>query len=151
MAILEDEACQVYEVLVEKSENQSVALLLDEILQETRTHRELLRHASRMFGEPTSSVGECEKRMGSLFAHSVEFLRSIKNEVLNGMSVAEAAVKLVKFEEDAANEEDLSLVYTNVTGAVTTDIAMKRILGDIAEDEKDHAAILQVVVEILEK
>jgi hypothetical protein len=89
--------------------------------------------------------------MGTLFVHSVEFLRSIKNQVLNGMPVAEAAAKLVKFEEDAASEEDLSLVYANVNAAVTTNVAMKRILADIAEDEESHAEILQLIVEISNK
>jgi rubrerythrin len=151
LAVLEDEACQLYEVLVDKSEDPGVGLLLDKILMETRMHRDLLKHASKITGQSTTSVAECEKRMGTLFVHSVEFLRSIKNQVLNGMPVAEAAAKLVKFEEDAASEEDLSLVYANVNAAVTTNVAMKRILADIAEDEESHAEILELIVEISNK
>ena len=148
LAELEDEACKLYEVLVDKSERPEVSLLFDEILQETRTHRELLRHMSKILGQATPPLSECEKSMGSFFSHSIEFIRSIKDQVLKGMPVVDAATKLVQFEEDAASEEDVTLTYVKPQGAVTTNTVIKRILTDIAEDEKDHAEILRLAVEI---
>ena len=148
LAVLEDEACKLYEVLVDKSERAEVSLLFDEILQETRTHRELLRHMSKILGQATPPLSECEKSMGSFFSHSVEFIRSIKDQVLKGMPVVDAATKLVKFEEDAASEEDVTLTYVKPQAAGTTNTAIKRILTDIANDEKSHAEILRLIVEI---
>ena len=151
LALLEDEACQLYEFIMTKSENAGASLLLDEILLESRTHRELFRYAGKIVGNTTSSVSECMKHMGPLFVHSVELMRTIKNQVSNGMPVIEAVEKLVKFEEDAANEEDLTMLYANLTSATTLDTAMKRILEGIAQDEKHHAENLRLIVEILRK
>jgi len=149
LAALEDEACKLYEVLVDKSERPEICLLFDEILQETRTHRELLTHASKILGQATiPPLIECEKNMGSLFSHSIDNIRSIKDQVLKGMSVVDAAAKLVKFEEEAASEEDATLTYINPQAAVTTNTAIKRILTDTAKDEKSHAEILRLAVEI---
>ena len=87
--------------------------------------------------------------MGSLFSHSIDYIRSIKDQVLKGMSLVDAATKLVKFKEgSAASEEDATLTYVNPQAAMTTNTAIKRILTDIAEDEKSHAEILRLVVEI---
>jgi rubrerythrin len=151
LALLEDEACQLYEFMVAKSENAGASLLLDEILQESRAHRELFKHAGKIVGNTVSSMADCMKQMGPLFVHSVEFIRTIKNQVSNGMPIIEAVERLVRFEEDAANEEDLTKLYADLTSATTLDTAMKQILEGIAEDEKHHADNLRLILEILRK
>jgi len=148
LALLEDEACQLYEVMVAKSEDPAVSLLLDVILQESRTHRELFRHASSICEHTSSSLADCSKQMGTLFVHSVEFIRSIRIQVSDGMPIDEAAGKLVKFEEDVANEEDVTLLYASLTSIATLDIVMKRILGGIAQDERHHAELLRLILDL---
>jgi len=149
---LEDEASQLYEIMVNKSENPQVSLLLDKILQETRTHRELMKHISKITRQPTNPpVAECERKMGTLFANSIELIRSIKNQVLNGMPIAVAAAKLMKFEEEAASEEDLTQLYVNVKAAVNIETSIKHILAGIAEDERNHVTALKLVVEMSDK
>ena len=149
LALLEDEACQLYEFMMTKSESAGASLLLNEISQESRTHRELFRQAGNIVGNTVSSMSDCMKQMEPLFVHSVEFIRTVKNQVSNGMPFVEAVEKLVKFEEDAANEEDLTSLYAELTSATTLDIAMKRILEGIAQDEKRHAENLRLILEIL--
>ena len=149
LAILEDEASKLYEVLVTKSEHPEVSLLFDEILQETKTHRELLTHASKILGQPSiPSLVECEKTMGKLFSPSIQLIRHVKDQVLNGLPVVEAASMLMKFEEEAAGEEGTTLTYINPHVAMTTNNVIKRVLAHIAEDEKRHADILKLIVEI---
>ena len=137
--------------MVAKSESPGAALLLDEVLQESRTHRELFKHASKVLGHSASSVADCGKQMGGLFLNSVELIRNIKTQVLHGMPIVEAVEKLVKFEEDAASEEDVTLLYANVASVATLDMAMKRVLEGIAQDEKHHAENLRLIVKMLKK
>lgn len=48
----------------------------------------------------------------------------------------------------SGSEEDVTLTYVKPQAAMTTNTAIKRILTDIAHDEKDHAEILRLVVEL---
>ena len=100
LAFLEDETCKLYEVMVEKAEELQTSLLLDLILQETRKHRELLNHLSKVFehGPLAPTDAGCERQLGQLFTQALAIVRSVKDEVLKGTPVAEAAGKLVDFE-----------------------------------------------------
>lgn len=71
LALFEDEAYRLYELLREKAEDEQVKLLLDLISQETRMHRELLRHLSHYSGnETTPSLTDCGKELGELFTQA---------------------------------------------------------------------------------
>ena len=148
---LEDGACQLHEVMVETAEDTQTSLLLDVRLRETRKHRELLRHLTRIFGQslPQSSI-ECEGQMGQLFMQALALLRSIKDDVLRGKPIADVAGELVAFEK-VTSEECLTELYSRVATISHTNRAEKKILEGIAEDERGHVKILQPVVETSRK
>jgi rubrerythrin len=127
LSLLEDEASQLYEVMVQKAEDTQTSLLLDVILQETRKHRELLRHLTRIFEQslPQSSI-ECEGQMGQLFMQALTLLRSIKDEDLRGKAIADVAGELVDFEK-GASEEYLTELYSRVATIAHTNRAVKKI------------------------
>jgi hypothetical protein len=135
LAFLEDETCQLYEVMVEKAGELQTSLLLDLILQETRKHRELLNHLSRVFerGPLTLTDTECEGQLGQLFTQALATVRSVKDEVLKGTPVAKAAEKLVDFER-SASEEYLTELHASIAADAQTNQAVKKSLEGIAED-----------------
>jgi rubrerythrin len=134
--------------MVDKAENTQIRLLLDEILQQTKTHRELLKHLSRALGNnSTPSTTECESQMGQLFMQSLASASSIKKEVSRGMPILEAARQLLKF-EDNVSEEYLTRIHAGIRALSEANPAVKRILADIADDERRHAEILQLMVDI---
>jgi rubrerythrin len=148
LAFLEDETCQLYEVMVEKAGELQASLLLDLILQETRKHRELLNHLSRVFERgPLTVDAECEGQLGQLFTQALAIVRSVKDEALNGTSLAEAAGKLVDFER-SVSEEYLTELHANVAADAQTNQAVKKILEGIAEDEVGHVQILKLITEM---
>lgn len=148
LAMLEDEAYQLYEMMVHLADDNQTSLLLDIILQETRKHRELLRHLSRVFEHsPPQSTIECERLMGQLFTQAVMLVRSVKNNVLNGATVREAARELADFER-GASEEYVAEMHAGIRAIVQTNPAVKKILEGIANDEKGHIEILQLVTNI---
>jgi Mn-containing catalase len=63
------------------------------------------------------------------------------------MPIVEAAQELLKFEENVS-EEYLARIHVGIRALPENDLAVKRILTDIAEDETGHVEILQLIVEI---
>ena len=149
LAYLEDEPCKLYELMVEKAGELQTSLLLDVILQETRKHRELLNHLSRVFEHESfaRAEAECERELGELFTQALATVHSVKDEVLRGTPVAEAAAKLVDFER-SASEEYLTELHVGVAATTETNQAVKKILEGIAEDEVGHVQILKLIVEM---
>lgn len=149
LALLENEICFLYEVLVDRAENIQVKLLLDLILQESRAHRELFERLSELFAryESGPSLNQCGKEMGELFMQALKATRSVRDRVLGGMPVMEAARLLLKVEENAG-EEQLTEMHSEIRALEASNSAVKRILHDIAEDEKSHVEILKQVIEI---
>ena len=136
---------------MKKTEDTQISLLLDVILQETRKHRELLKHLSAVFehGAVVSS-SECERQMGKLFTQAVALVHSVKDEILQGKPIEEAARQLIAFEE-GASEEYLTEIHVRVAMLAQTNQAVKKILEGIAEDERGHVEILRLITEIASK
>jgi len=147
LSFLEDETSHLFELMIEKAEDTATSLLLDIILQETRKHRELLKHLSLVFekGASVSSV-ECEK-MGEWFTQALALTRAVKAGVESGMHVPEAARRLIDFEK-GVGEEYVTQVHATLRASIQENEAVKTVLESIAEDEKGHAEILQFVIEL---
>jgi rubrerythrin len=151
LAMLEDETCQLYEIMVSKTNDIQVKLLLDNILQESRTHRELLKHIDSFLGHDCNpSRAECEKQMGRLFAKALAFVRSAKDEASQGKAISEIARKLLDFEQ-SASEEYLTEMHAGIRALIEINPAVKRILEGIAHDEKTHVEILQLILQMAPK
>jgi hypothetical protein len=137
--------------MISKTKDSEISLLLDIIMQETRKHRELLKHLSKFFeSNPVVSATECEKQMGQFFVQALALVHSVRDEVTRGIPIAKAASRLVAFEE-SANEEYVTEMNTRVAMLVETNQAVKKVLEDIAEDERGHVEILQLVAETASK
>ena len=151
LALLEDKTYELFELMMKKSDDSQTSLLLDVILQETRKHRELLRHLSKEFEkEVAPSETECGKQLGEFFTKSMSLIHSARDEVHGGMPVAEAARKLIAFEQ-GAGEEYLTQLNVNVRLLVERNPAVRKILEGIADDEKGHIEILKLIIEIASK
>jgi hypothetical protein len=134
--------------MVEKADTVEASLLLDVILQESRKHRELLTHMSKAFeGGSIPSASDCEGQLGQLFTQGLSLLSSIKNEVLRGTPVTQVAHELVDFEK-SASEEYLTAAYAQIAATSESNSAVKKILDDIAEDEKEHVELLKLVADL---
>jgi rubrerythrin len=151
LSFLEDEAFQLYELMLKKAEDTETSLLLDTVLQETLKHRELMKHLSTVF-ERDSVQGaiECEKRMGQFFTQSLQLVRSVRDEVQRGISIAKAARKLMALEE-SLSEEYSAEMYVKAELLLQTNQVVKKILEGIARDERGHIEILQLITEISSK
>ena len=149
LALLEDETCQLFELMVKKAEDSETSLLLDIILQETRKHRELLKHLSRILKEaPIVSSQECD--MGEWFKQALGLTRAIKAEIQQGMRVTEAARRLIDFEK-GIGEEYTTEAHTAARALVQENQAVRKVLESIAAEEEAHAEILQLVTRIAKK
>jgi len=134
-----------------QNSDAETGLLLDIILQETRKHRELLRHLSRVYEHDAQPVSECEKEMGRWFMQAIHLVNTVKGEVLRGMPVQDAARKLIDL-ETGAGEEYLTASHARIrTLGKETSQAVKMILENIAADEEEHAEILQLVTKTASK
>jgi len=128
-----------------KNSNTETGLLLDIILQETRKHRELLRHLSTVYEHDAQPASECGKEMGEWFTQALRIVHTVKGEVLRGMPVEDAARKLIDL-ETGAGEEYLTASHARVKNLTEQNQAVKLILENIAADEEGHAEILQRLV-----
>jgi rubrerythrin len=151
LALLEDETCQLYEAMIDKERDNQIKLLLDCILQESRTHRELLRHIDKFLGHNSNpSSTECGKQMGQLFTQALTFVRSAKEDVSEGAPILDIARKLINFEE-SASEEYLTEIHAGVRALLEVNPAVKKFLQGIAQDEKSHVEILQLILTMTSK
>jgi hypothetical protein len=134
--------------MMQKTENTQVSLLLDVLVQETRKHRELLKHLSRIFEHNQSvSGGECKEQMGALYAEAVKTVHSIRDKVLRGLPITQALRTLAVFEKGAF-EEYVTEIHAKVRSFAQDDEVVKQILENIAEDEKGHVELLKHINEI---
>ena len=147
LAQLEDVTYQLYEVLFDKAGNAQVRLLLGKIMLETRNHREILEQMSRDYEHGLGSVRDCKSEMGSLYANAMESARSMKENVLTGMSVLEAMKALMRY-EDQVGEEYVTQAHARVESVSGIDLVAKRLLEDIGADERVHAEDLKLKLAI---
>jgi rubrerythrin len=137
--------------MVEKADTTEASLLLDVILQESRKHRELLTHMSKAFEDYSApSASDCGEQLGQLFTQGLSLLCSIKDEVLNGTSVTQVAHELVDFEK-SVSEEYVTAAYARIGAISESNSTVKKILEDIAEDERGHVELLKLVVDMAAK
>ena len=147
LAQLEDATYQLYEVLFDKAENARVRLLLGKIMLETRNHREILEQMSRDYEHASGSVMNCKSGMGTLYAEAMVSARSMKESLLKEMSVLSAMKALMGYEIHVG-EEYVMQAHARIGSADEIDAVAKRLLEDIAADEKVHAEDLKLAVEI---
>ena len=145
-ARLEAIVCDLYETMIERTDSAQVKLLLDKILQESKGHKLLLTRMAGLSGpEMLPSTVQCNKELGEMFRDSVLLLSSLRDQVMSGMTVVEAARKLVDF-ENGVGEEYLIQADAKLLAEVEADFAVKEVLQGIAEDEKSHARALQLIL-----
>ena len=147
LSFLEDETCKLFELMVRRADDAETSLLLDIILQETRKHRELLKHVSIIFGENAIASGNECNGMGEWFMQAVALTRAVKAEVQRGMSIPDAARRLISFEKDVG-EEYVTQAHAAASALTQENQAVKTVLENIATDEKGHAEILDLVTQI---
>ena len=149
MAMLEDEAYQLYVLWKERVGDPQIRLLLNLVLKQTQTHGELLNELSQYSGNDTSSsVEDCGKELGTLFTRALELTRSVEQDVLAGLPIDQVARKLLEV-EDATNEEYVSEILARARAdLIEKDPAVKRILESIAKDEAEHVEILKLILEL---
>jgi len=137
--------------MVQKAEDTETGLLLDVILQETRKHRELMKHLSSVFENGTVvGVNDCEKQMGQLFAEALALVHKVRDGILQGMRIEDAAAKLVDFER-GVGEEYVAEMHVRARSLVEENQAVRNILENITEDERGHVEILELLTEIASK
>jgi len=147
LARLEDATYQLYEVLFDRSKNAQVRLLLGKIMLETRNHREILEQMSKDYEHGSGSVAGCKDRMGTLYTRAMASALSMRESVLNGMSVLDAMKALMGY-EDQVGEEYVTQAHARIDSVGEIDLVARRLLEDIAADEKVHAEDLRLAVEI---
>ncbi len=150
LARLEDVTYQMYEVLFDKAEKVQVRLLLGKIMFETRNHKEILEQMSRDYEQFDGSITDCESEMGVLYVEAIESARSIRTNVLKGMSLYDAIKALVEYEIQVG-EEYVTQAHARIGSVGELDSVAKRLLDDIAADEKIHAEDLKLALEIESK
>ena len=150
LAHLEDATYQLYEVLFDKARDTRVRLLLGKIMLETRNHREILEQMSEDYENGPRPVTDCRNGMGSLYTEAMASARMMKENVLGGMSILDAMKALVRY-EDQVGEEYVMQAHAHLEAISGIDVVAKRLLEDIAADEKVHAGDLQLAIEIESK
>ena len=150
LACLEDATYELYEALFDKAENAQVRLLLGKIMLETRNHKEILKQMSKDYEHVSGSAADCQKKMGALYTKAMASAQSMRESVLNGMPVLDAMKTLIQY-EDQIGEEYVTHAHARIESLDEVDLVAKRLLEDIAADEKVHAEDLKLAVEIESK
>jgi rubrerythrin len=151
LALLEHETCVLYEVMRDKAESKDTRLLLDKILLETGYHRDILEKLSshsETGSKPTDT--ECSKHMGRIFTEALTLARSVREDTLRGVPLLKGVEKLLEYEEKLS-EEYATETYCNVLSTVEGNLAVRKILEDIAQDEKRHVETLKIIIGMLSK
>jgi rubrerythrin len=150
LALLEHEAFLLYEAMFDKAEDDQIRLLLGKIMLETKCHGEILQEANKQANAATPQTPgnvECEKEMGQLYTRAVESTRSLREKALQGRPISEIATELLQCETQLS-EEYFNEIHSRLRATVQTNPAIKRILEDIAEDEKRHVETLNLILEM---
>lgn len=150
LALLEDETVKLYEELINQCKEDSVKLLLLNILYETKKHKEILIFISQLKGFIYPPViEECEKEAGYLLKDSINFTRKLKAEAKE-KTLLEILKQLIEFEE-AVSEEYLIKIHGEASKLIEDDLTIRKILEYIAEDEERHVNLLKLACSILSK
>jgi len=146
LAKLEHEMSLLYEAMVEKTEDLAVKPLLIFLLEDTRKHRMICEHISKVKSEPYPvRIDECEKEVGTEFKRSIDYTRSLRDKFQKGMPLLDVVMKLVEYDE-FIGEEYLTLLYSRMRFILTKENEIQKILEYIADDEERHKEILELVI-----
>ena len=88
--------------------------------------------------------------MGQTYVDSLSHVRSIKLGLEIGMSLFEA-LKIILEDEKTIGEEYVSLLHSKLRLVEEDDMALKRILRDIAADEEKHQELLKLILESISR
>ncbi|MEM1588662.1 MAG: ferritin-like domain-containing protein [Candidatus Bathyarchaeia archaeon] len=150
LALLEDETNKLYEELINQCKEDSVKLILLNILYETIKHKEVLIFISKLRGAVYPPViNECVKEAGYLLKDSLEFIRKLKAQVKED-SLLNILKRLIEFEE-GVSEEYLIKIHGEASKFMEDDPIVKKILNYIAKDEERHVKLLKSACRILSK
>jgi rubrerythrin len=86
--------------------------------------------------------------MGQIYVDSLSHVRSIKLGLEIDMSLFEA-LKIILEDEKTIGEEYVSLLHSKLRLAEEDNIALKRMLKDIAADEEKHLEPLKLILDAI--
>ena len=151
LALLEHETCVLYEVMCEKAEGKDVKLLLHKMLLETGYHRDILGRLSSDYEAGFKATdAECGKHMGQIFTEALALARSVRENVLRGVPLLKCVEKLLEH-EDKLSEEYAIEIHSRLASMDEDKLAVRRILEDIAQDEKRHVETLKIIIGMISK
>lgn len=101
---------------------------------------------SRDYEHGSGSVIDREIGMGTLYAEAMTLARTMKETVLKGVSIIDAMKALMRCEV-RVREEHITEAHARIGSVDEIDSVAKRLLEDIAADEKVHAKDLKFAVE----
>jgi rubrerythrin len=151
LAIIEDETSKLYEKLVDQCKDETVKLLLLNILYETKKHKELLFQIANLkkeFQLPT--IEECEKEAGYLIKECLKNIQTLKMQIEQKHPIINILKKLIEF-EDSISEEYLIMLHGEALKNLEEKLHIKEIVKYIAEDEKRHINLLELSCKLLNK
>lgn len=91
MTLLEYETSLAYELLAEKCSDAGSRLLLISLYEDTKKHANIMKSVCQTLGQAyPPPMTRCELEMGQAYTESLSRIRSIRNELQNGMSLFEA-------------------------------------------------------------
>jgi rubrerythrin len=147
MALLEYETSLAYELLVEKCSDSGAKLLLISVLEDTKKHANIMKSVCQSLGQVyPPPIARSQEEMGQVYVDSLSHVRSIKLGMQIGMSLFEA-LKIVLEEEKKISEEYVSLLHSKLRIVEEDNIAIRRILADIAADEEKHQELLKLILQ----
>jgi rubrerythrin len=147
IALLEHETSLAYELLVEKCNDLGAKLLLVSVLEDTKKHANIMKSVCQSLGQPyPPPIARSQAEMGQVYVDSLSHVRSIKLGLQVGMSLFEA-LKIILEDEKTISEEYVSLLHSKLTLVEEDNMALERIVRDIAADEYKHQDLLKLVLD----
>jgi rubrerythrin len=147
MALLEYETSLAYELLVEKCSDSRAKLLLVTVFEDTKKHANILKFVCQSLGQAyPPPMARSQEEMGEIYVDSLSHVRSIKLGLEIDMSLFEA-LKIILEDEKTIGEEYVSLLHSKLRLVEEDNMALKRILADIAADEEKHQELLRLILD----
>jgi hypothetical protein len=147
MALLESETALAYELLAEKCSDPRAKLLLVSVLEDTTKHANIMKFICQSLGLAyPPSIARSREVMGQTYVDSLSHVRSIKLGLQIDMSLSEA-LKTILEDENTISEEYVGQLHSKLRLVEEDNLALRRILKDIAADEKKHEQLLKMILD----
>ena len=151
MALLEYETSLAYELLVEKCSDFNTKLLLVSVLEDTKKHANIMKYVCQSLGQAyPPPIARSQAEMGQIYVDSLSHIRSIKLGAQIDMSLVEA-LKIILEDEKTSSEEYVSLLHSKLRLVEEDNMALERILKDIAADEEKHQELLKLILDSISR